>query len=76
MPDLSNITVNGVSLEKVIDEETREEIKTHHQEEVRSMSYVKKLHTVSRRWNNSGARSGKVRIIFSRAMAMGGVLCQ
>lgn len=73
--DLSNCTLNGVPLEKVIVEETVREFKSVHQKAVSELSYAKHVHISTRRTGNiSGARSGRGRVIFSRQMAVGGAM--
>ncbi len=70
VPDLRNITMNGVPLQVVVDEEVRGEIKTHHAAEVREMNFVKRVHIPTSSFrNHSGSRSGKGRVIFHRGGA-------
>ena len=73
IPDLRNITVNGIPLKVIVDDQIKEEIRSSHDLEVKSMGYVKILHIPTKRiGNTSGSRSGRGRIIYSRAV--GGAL--
>ena len=67
------VTVNGVPVAQVIDEEIREEITIHRESEIKSMGFVKRLHIPTTAFrNHSGSRTSRGRIIYSRA-AMGGI---
>lgn len=71
MPDLSNITINGMPLEKMIDESIREEIRSNHQQEVVSISFVvskSRSNSTSSFRNHSGAKSGRGRVIMANGV--------
>ena len=60
------VTVNGVALATVIENEIREEINLHQKKEITSLSRSAHSHIITRRMGNtSGRRSGRGRIIFS-----------
>jgi len=63
-----HVSVNGVPVEKVIDEALRAEYRSLHQAEVSSMAFIaamSKSNATARARNHSGARSGRGRVIFS-----------
>jgi hypothetical protein len=63
-----HVTVNGVSVEKVIDEAIRAEYRSHMEKEVKSMAFVaamSKSRNSFRFRNHSGSRSGLGRVIYS-----------
>lgn len=68
MSDLSNITINGVPLEKVLDGQHREEIRNQRQDVQKEISFIvarsRSTSTSSFR-NHSGTRTGRGRVIFS-----------
>lgn len=66
VPDLRNITVNGIPLKIYVDEEIKTEIQTNYQQSVADLSFVKQVHITSKFRNTSGSRSGKGRVIYSR----------
>jgi hypothetical protein len=69
--DLSNITVNGVPLEIVVDQEHRSEINHHQQYEMRNLAHATRSHIVSKNNRNiSGSRSGKCRVIMSAGVML------
>jgi len=77
MADLKNITVNGVPLERVIEEEIRAEYRNHRNEEVDGMARLvamSKSSIRSRSHNISGARTGRGRVLFHRPAFEGGAL--
>lgn len=74
MANQVHVTVNGVPVEKVIDEEIRAEYRSHRSDEVKAMSTLvasgrKFASRVFR--NHSRARTGRGRVIYSAAMAGG-----
>ena len=67
------VTVNGIPVEHIIEEQIKDEaleaITAHNATEIRPMNFVKQMHTVSKFRNISGSRSGRGRVIYSRASA-------
>jgi hypothetical protein len=71
MPDLSNITVNGVPLKVYVDEEVRDEIQSHRNFEVGTLAKTTRTHITSKNQKNiSGARSGKCRVIMQAGVML------
>ena len=69
--DLSNITVNGVPLAVVVDQEHRSEINHHQQYELKNLAHATRSHIVSKSTKNiSGSRSGKCRVIMSAGVML------
>lgn len=63
-----SVTVNGVPVEKVIDEAIRQEYRNHHEKEIKGLSFVVAMshsHSTSKTRNHSGSRSGRGRVIYS-----------
>lgn len=66
MPDLKNITVNGVPLEIVVREADRVERQDDDAKEIAKMRIIARPHFATRSFrNHSGAKSGKCRVIYS-----------
>lgn len=65
------VTLNGIPVEKIVEELVREEIETHRYQEVKCMavkSTLSKSRSTSSFRNHSGARSGRGRVIFTAAV--------
>lgn len=62
--DLTGITVNGVSLKVVVDQQDRDEKLEFRQQEIQIMGKTIRAHIGTKRsGNHSGARSGRCRIL-------------
>lgn len=73
MSDLTNITVNGVPLEKIIRQADRAERMTSDEREIATMKVISRVHFATNSFrNHSGTRSGRGRVIYS-AVAAGGM---
>jgi hypothetical protein len=62
-----HVSVNGVPVEKVIDEMMHEEYRLHHDSEIKQMRVIASLsksHNSARMTNHSGSRSGRGRVIY------------
>lgn len=62
-----NVTVNGIAVEKIVDEMIRVEATAHRNAEVKQMSIISsrsRTRSKSTVRNHSGSRSGRVRILF------------
>jgi hypothetical protein len=62
------VSVNGVPVEKVIDDEVRQEYCTFHHQEIRGLAFVvamSRSQSTSKVRNHSGCKSGRGRVIYS-----------
>lgn len=67
------VTVNGVPVEKVIDEAVRSEYRAHRKEEVGALSrIISRVASASKIRNHSGCKSGRGRVIYSNPAFAGG----
>jgi len=70
-----HVTLEGVPVEKVIDEALRAEYRSHRDEEVNNMARIvamSRSNIINKIRNHSGSRSGRGRVIYSAAL--GGAL--